>query len=525
MMDQTSNRPIRAELVAAKLASARDYAQPKVLQEIEAEPRLVEVLWAIQFFSQPGNYAGGLHRFTADLIEQSLDLIGTTRMREIDGELSADQVREVFDELRPISALDWDYPDLCDADDVLPANDEADYERRLAERRQREAKRSRMVADADRAFFAGLCVNAARENLATYLRELCELPHVRFRRTAERWSGGQAPWYFSAVAEAILRFMDRRAERIEATIAETEITRQMFRWLGKASNTARAVMISGNSRFGKTESLRTWCQMHPGRVRLVNTSSSNSESDLLREVAKALGIELGPKQRGFQLRETLDYVLEHAGLMLVFDEFQFVFPEKYSRNTIPSRLNWVRRSVMDKRVAAAFVCTPQAYQSARGKFVRTTGYAIEQFDERILKTVHLPAELPLAELLAVANIHFPGLRREYLEYVVNQARATERNFVSDIEKIATLAYDNAKEAGRTVPTLADIKAAIADVLPPAPAPMVRAECRAVASPLQGPETADSKPVNRTVKNTVPATRPGVNFDSSKPEEFASSEAL
>lgn len=48
--------------------------------------------------------------------------------------------------------------------------------------------------------------------------------------------------------------------------------------------------------------------------------------------------------------------------------------------------------------------------------------------------------------------------------------ATERSYISDIEKIATLAKDNAQEAGRLTPKLADIEAAMADVLPPAAAP-------------------------------------------------------
>jgi hypothetical protein len=49
------------------------------------------------------------------------------------------------------------------------------------------------------------------------------------------------------------------------------------------------------------------------------------------------------------------------------------------------------------------------------------GFAMEQFDERILKTVQLPEELCEADLLAVARIHFPELASEYLQFVVNTA--------------------------------------------------------------------------------------------------------
>lgn len=90
---------------------------------------------------------------------------------------------------------------------------------------------------------------------------------------------------------------------------------------------------------------------------------------------------------------------------------------------------------------------------------------MEQFDERILMTVNLPSELPEDDLIAVARIHFPELSELHLKYVVNKALATERNYVSDIEKIATLAKYKAKANGRSIPLLADINAAIGNVLP------------------------------------------------------------
>src|SRR4029077_3699082 len=116
----------------------------------------------------------------------------------------------------------------------------------------------------------------------------------------------------------------------------------------------------------------------------------------------------------------------------IFDESQLLLPAVYSRNTTPARLNWVRRSIMDQKIAAVFVCTPQSYLPAKQRFVKATGFAMEQFDERMLKTVHLPEELSEADLLAVARIHFGELAEQYLRYVVVTVVATERNFVSDI---------------------------------------------------------------------------------------------
>jgi hypothetical protein len=252
--------------------------------------------------------------------------------------------------------------------------------------------------------------------------------------------------------------------------------------------------------------------MHPGRARLVNTPASSSESDLLREVARTLGLQISAQQRGYQLREQITAVLQASQLMLVFDEAQFLFPSAFSRNTAPARLNWVRRSVMDEKLGAAFVCTPQSYGQARRRYVKATGYAIEQFDERILKTVELPAEVSREDLLAIAQVHFPGVHHAYLDYVVSKAVATERNYVSDVSKVAKLAHDNASESGRAVPNLDDIKAALADVLPRAPtaprdretpllaavADPVQPSCSRIAQPLATPRTRQVSPIETSL---------------------------
>jgi hypothetical protein len=248
--------------------------------------------------------------------------------------------------------------------------------------------------------------------------------------------------------------------------------------------------------------------MHPESCRLVATPASNALGDLIREVAISLGMEVAGQYGGRDLRDRVDYVLRFSHLQLCFDESQLLLPASFSRNTAPARLNWVRRSVMDQGVAAVFVCTPQSYLPAKRRFVKATGFAMEQFDERILKTVQLPEELSEADLLAVARIHFTDLSEEYLQFVVAKALATERNYVSDIEKIATLAKDNAREHGRKLPVLADIKAAIADVLP-IPAPALKTAPTAPASlPRQSVGKRNATPLQSATERpfTLPQNR-------------------
>jgi AAA domain len=334
------------------------------------------------------------------------------------------------------------------------------------------------------------------------------LPHVALRSDgiggAARPRSEGPPWYFANVADFLLAFMRGRAEVIRSSIADTEITQLITRWVRKSRNTNEAIMISGNSRFGKTEAIKAEAACNPGVCRLVDTRPG-SLSDLLREVAKSLGLEVGPKNSLQGLRDRIEYVLRFSRLQLIFEEAQFLLPHNYSRNTTPSRLNWVRRSIMDQNIATVFVCTPQSYEPAMNRFVATTGFAMEQFNERILKTVALPTVLSDEDLLAVMKIHFPNLRAEYLKFVVDEVMSTERNFVSDIKKIALLAKDNAQEAGRKLPILSDVEAAMAEVLPTKqqPASAVAASDGGKVQTIEPPQKARPKPsIQRPCKSAA-----------------------
>jgi hypothetical protein len=461
-MTSTYTQPVRAELLAAKIDKLKNFELPRLFDEFAAEPRSIEALWFLQYVSCPQNYAGGLNRFAADLIDSEQNLIGTDHMRKI-GLADSYQLRDAVKVLREV-------PGIVREELFGNRAERGLFEEtylRSKHRNKPSAWDDGLVQIVTPAAVRNVYVEAARSELAGYFKELCEMPHVGFRPATEEVSGG-APWYFPKVADALLEFIDRRREALRSRIAETEITQLVSRWMTTSRNTKRAVMISGNSRFGKTEAVKLFAEMNPGRCRLVNTPATNALGDLLREVAKSLGIEIGPQNAGHDLRERIDYVLRFSHLQLCFDESQLLLPAAFSRNTAPARLNWVRRSVMDQGIPAVFVCTPQSYLPAKRRFVKATGFAMEQFDERILKTVHLPEELSECDLLAVARIHFDDLSDEYLHYVVDKALATERNYISDIEKIAALAKDNAQEHGRKLPTLSDINAAISDVLPTRP---------------------------------------------------------
>lgn len=487
--------PIRVEAVARKLEQIRNFEQPKILEEMHAHPRLAEVLWFLAFVSRNENYPGGLRKFSSDLIAQSIDLLGTKTMQAhgappypatlhetIIAEIpcverwSVPAVRmnglslsDRFYDPSEDESETWDSEDSRAEELASKRNYKVDLE---ADRAKLEAAQEIAEASALRDMMAGglidYCKEAAEGSLAPYLVALCERPETQFFRTREYGSGSGAPWYFVRVAEAILRFIDGRKVDIAATIAETTVSLEIFKWLGKARSTNRSIVISGNSRFGKTEAVRAWAAMNAGLARIVETPASGGEGELLRAICKALGVEIGARQRGHELRGQVEFVLQQFRPVLIFEEASFLYPVNFSKNTMPARLNWVRRSVMDAGIPCAFVWTPQTHRDARSRFLKATNFAIEQFDGRILCTVNLPVKIPRADLQAIARIHFPGVPANDYEVVVCMAAATERNYCSDVSNIAALAYSNAEDGGRAVPNLSDIESAIADVLQSAP---------------------------------------------------------
>lgn len=525
------NAPISSEALAYKLAALRNYENEEVLAQIEAQPRFVEVLWFLQFMSNPRTNAGGLRRFVGDFVGDSLDLIGPSLMSEAP--------RGQKFTLANACALLGQIPDsdrvelrsliLGEGKAKLPGVQcrEEDCELRLAlELCSRSSDSSKYVGAAERELthftreaLEAFCSKIARDSLPTFLRRLCEETAVGFLPLPESnehlWRTSEAvPWFFPRLGEALLRFIDRRGATILARIGETGVTRAVFRWLEKSRRCGRAVAIRGNSRFGKTEAASAWCDAHAGRARLIKTPDGNSKSELLRAVGEAVGISIEGPLTATDC-ELITYVINEARLSLIFDESQFLYPSKFTKNTAPARLDWLRRAVIDNGVPVALIATPQGYDGARKRYQKATNYALEQFEERILKTVQLPSELPKEELLAVAKIHFPDLGADYLEYVVACAAATERNYVSDIEKVAALSYDAAREAGRAKPSLKDIEEAIADVLPAvakgdsesAPAAVARPEVPRKSKPARVARQLEGKQLHNPERGTRPVVVP------------------
>jgi hypothetical protein len=491
-------RPIQPELLAAKLEQIRNFQHPRLLEEFGENPKLAHALWFLQWVSHPSNFPGGLSRFAADFISEYAEEIGTRHMREF-GKVS----RYTFEQA---NAILGDLP-KCQKETLVGGSDPDDdlswlffdgiSLTRAAERdkalRDYRKNIEKVLRRLTRSFIHEFCVNEAKENLADYFKQLCETPHVGLL-PCDRNEGAGAPWYFEKVAKALLAFIEARADRTRSGLAETEVVKVIRRELAKARRMQKSFMVTGNSRFAKSETVKTEAIADPGRYRLVETPRGNAISDLVREVAKSYGLEFELRTTVRELYERIDYVRRFSNLQLIFDEAQFLLPANYSRNTEPARLNWIRRSFMDQGSLVIFVCTPQSYETATERFVKKTGFSIDQFHGRFYE-IKLPAELGEDDLRAVSRFHSGDLDEAYVQKVVGTV-LTHKGNLSDVEKIVSRAKDNALEHGRRQPNRADINAAIGVVFPnvepalPAqkaqPKPSIQRPCKRAAEALPMP---------------------------------------
>ncbi len=478
--------PIRPELVAAKLAAIRNYELPNLRTVIERRPRFVEILWFLQSMSlRPG----GLLKFAENLIDTFPERCGTPTMLAVSKAFYTDAERlaiyiEVHKDYRPgdISTerarfMEEDFDDLAEAERAcINSRDIKLIEEGISDLDQKRFKDAcrKAALDVLPGFFARLCVEKTD---ALDVSSLCAVgrsmipDHVR----SVAWDAARLapkirdPWYFDDPIGAVESFMQRHAEEAQNRLAKTEVVKLVFDRLDYALAEKVMVRIEGNSRFGKTEALASWVEMRPGLARLVRVPCDNSMQSLFRRIGEALGIDCSYGSNMSRLKERVEYVIQHGGLFLVFDEAHFLAPLNFSETTPPHRLNWIRTEIVDRGLPLGLAMTPQAFKGAIDRYVKKTRYDMTQFFGRDFLPCALPDTLSEEDLIAVARIHLPEMGESALGYIANQARLSQ-NYLQAVEAIARRVRYLIQKHGGTF-RVRDLKTAVSEVLggfPPQP---------------------------------------------------------
>lgn len=229
----------------------------------------------------------------------------------------------------------------------------------------------------------------------------------------------------SVIATAIYKLMSQDATTARAALADTKVSRTIFKELDLALQHKVPVPIIGDSRFGKTKSLSVWCEMRPGRARLVTVPESNRDWDFFAAHADALGIEYNDRTPTPRLKRAVEWVIHQAGFFICYDEAHFLVPSNYCKDTPPKRINWVRCQVIDKGIGCAFFATPQSMNQTLERFAAKTKYNFEQWLGRLAPPVVLADYCDKDELMAVAGVHFPEFPSLLLEKICSRAMTSE----------------------------------------------------------------------------------------------------
>ena len=494
---------IRPELLAAKLAAIRNHEDPQLLKALTERPRLVEMLWFIQFVSmQPG----GLLKFCEDMIEQLPSRFGTATMRAAHGDaLSLEAKLKIYGEFpshwRVFEPLDEQGENLVEL--ML----------READRRTTSEERA-LLSKQTKAWglesFRKACFDAARDILPGFLGDLCtdkdkgfSPGHVYGMGTDGEPASRSETWFIDDPIGAVLQMMEIHAAQVQKRLAMTEVATLIFDRLDYALAEKVMVRIEGGSRFGKTESLSAWVEMRPGLARLVRVPSDNSMASLFKRIGEALGIDCSYGSNPARLKERVEYVIQHSGLFLVLDEGHFLAPMNFSASTPPHRLNWVRTEIVDRGLPLAIAVTPQAFKGAIDRYVKKTRYDMTQFFGRDFLPCVLPEVLSEADMIAVARVHFPQMSENALGYIANEARLSQ-NYLQAVEAIARRTRFLASKRGGQV-RVKDIQTAVSEVLSRNP---ISAEQSAGADENQAPTRASKSGAERLVKEPLSAVAGG-----------------
>lgn len=459
--------PIRPELLAAKLAAMRNHQNPELLRQVNDRPKLIELLWFLQFKSiQPG----GLVKFCEEMVEAMPERFGTGTLRaNANGRpLSVQAKVEIFCEMRhnrpALDPLENGGSNLMD----LLYNEVKEGKPLTRTVQQDWDEISSLTKGWTREMLWTRCTECAIESLPELFTALCIEKDRSFRAATEHeWTIGElkaysGTWFMDDPIEAVFQMMELQAKQSIGRIAMTKVAGMIFDVLDYALSEKVMVRIEGDSRFGKTEALSAWVNMHPGRARLVRVPCDNSMTSLFKRIGEALGIDCSYGSNPSRLKDRIEYIIQHSGLFLVLDEAHFLAPLNFNNTTPPHRLNWVRTEIVDRGLPLAVAMTPQAFNGAIDRFVQKTKYDMTQFWGRDFLPCVLPKFLSEEDLVAVARIHFPEMLDSSLGHIATLARVSE-NYLQAVEAIARRSRFLASKRGENV-TIEDVDTATSEVL-------------------------------------------------------------
>jgi hypothetical protein len=381
-----------------------------------ADARVIAVLWWLQQVSWRD---GGLDKLAEDFLTENAHLVGTPAMHRFgmqSGQIySSAQVKEVRQEL----------PRELRDQFLLKG------ERGLSEVLANRARR--LLDDIDDIDDFDVADRAERRPIsfpASDFREACWIDPGQLAKELKQWlvNPSTTPtaslWNMPGLWEALCQWREREATPAVRRIVETEITRKVSEELDYALEQKTFVLIEGREGIGKSEAAVDWCARHPGQAIYVRLECGSDETTLYRAIARQIGTACSYGRTAVDMRARIQDALQCGHLMLVLDEAHFLWPQsERSERTSPKRIDWLRTALVDFGVPVALISTPQFFARQCDRF-RKAGWNSLQIQRRLARTVQLPEELSVDDLLAVARRSFPHAADGLLKRIAALALGT-----------------------------------------------------------------------------------------------------
>ncbi len=308
-----------------------------------------------------------------------------------------------------------------------------------------QTPRRRYPASYPAAAFLDLCHQAAGD-LAADIERACV------------GRGGAAldvPFYFPRLWECVAENRVQWILAKRAPLAATETAAKVARALDFARFVRGLVLIIGNSGSGKSSGCLAWSIGSPGTSCIVEVPAGGGFGAFLRAIGRGLGMDV-PSGTGNldPLQCRIQTVLRTGQVTLILDEAQRCFPEGNYRAARPRRLEWIN-SQLGCGVPIAFVSTAPFDDLLRA-IANAKRWDANQFINRAKWRLDMPEQTSATEFEQVSRAMFPGIQATFLHRLCCRIR-DDGGGLPVLKKLADLARFNAVQAGRSTPTLHDIR--------------------------------------------------------------------
>lgn len=270
--------------------------------------------------------------------------------------------------------------------------------------------------------------------------------------------------YFHDIIGALVEYRARHKKQVSETFHLTAIGKKIWETLDFALNTRSMVLLDGLEGRGKTEAVKAWCELHPGRARFVSLKGVTNKTTVFREIAFALGITYAYGRTAPEMQARVEDVLNRSKIMLCLDEAHFLVSQTRRMTGRPEMIDWLDTAIGNRGLPAALCTTPQ-FVACLARAKNQVDYNFNQFRRRVKRWVKLPDKNTESDLAAVARKVFRDAGDPVIKKIVGYALLSKRDLsaVGDVaaEVRAMLGTEDLSQA-----TVAHVHRAITEFLIP-----------------------------------------------------------